>query len=265
MKNGSYCPISRDIQSNTRVPQYTYQEWHDLALSPQSRRKLAASTTRPKTKAILRNKRFKKTEAPAIQEPNYSLAGILNEDNADSDDVSVATEKRKDKLMEKLKNKHLDELNALQEEYDKQQEKLAGGRVNENERREIRAITISKGKAGDPILLQMAEKKRVLHQKHTEWIKAQGDCDHHHDEDEPHHHHHEPSFMKGLRQYLMTEKESLSPDELMRNPDVGLTIDEAEHKLHHLIHGHKSKDPHFVKHQQLALSIPGYVQYILKT
>lgn len=36
MTQGGYCPIRKDIRSNAQVPQYTYEEWHNLALSPQA-------------------------------------------------------------------------------------------------------------------------------------------------------------------------------------------------------------------------------------
>ena len=75
---------------------------------------------RPAAKPILRNRRLRRAKPPLHKEPSYSLAGILQEDNADSDDVSVQTDKAKTKALERMKKNQADELSRLQAAYEEQ-------------------------------------------------------------------------------------------------------------------------------------------------
>jgi hypothetical protein len=125
-------------------------------------------------------------------------------------------------------------------------------------------MMISKGKGGNPLVLQLAEKRRQMYTKWEEYVSQQAECGgHEHDhEDMPGgHQHREPGYVKGLRDYLTTPKGELDP---ARHPAIGLTLAEADEKVKSLQHTHMSKEPNFVKHQEIALTVPGYVQYILK-
>lgn len=208
----------------------------------------------PEAKPILRNRRLRRAKPPLYTEPSYSLAGILSEDNADSDDISVKTDKAKTKMLERMKKNQADELGRLQAAYEEQQKELANQRRAEKERRDDHDMMVSKGRGGDAVVVQLAAKKRKLYNMFADFVAKQGHCHGHGDEEEEeehhHHHHDEPSYMGALREYLTTPKDQLSEAELANHPGIGLSKHAAEHKLHDLIHGaHKKKDPNFVKHQ----------------
>jgi hypothetical protein len=118
LAHGDYCPIAKGIQTNTAVPQYTYEEWHDKGLSKKARDKLKSATTR--TQPILRKKVVQRTRPPPFREPSYSLAAILNANPTDSGDATAQTEKAKAKAHERMKKGQQDEIMRLQEAYKEQ-------------------------------------------------------------------------------------------------------------------------------------------------
>ena len=94
------------------------------------------------------------------------------------------------------------------------------------------------------------EKEEVKKERQVEVVKG--------------HVHEDPIYMDKMIEYMQLKPSEFSPRERNKHRHVGCAEKEAKQRVREIIHGKIENSCHWEQAQQLALVVPGYVQYILQ-